>query len=74
MNYFIDCITKKYCCFAGRARRKEYWMFVLFSFLAGLVIGFVSGFLAAATKIEAFAFLGVIFNLAIRDLKSSSAI
>ncbi|MCO6552162.1 MAG: DUF805 domain-containing protein [Gilliamella sp.] len=30
MNWFIDCITKNYANFNGRARRKEYWMFVLF--------------------------------------------
>jgi len=29
MRYFISCI-KKYAVFKGRARRKEYWMFVLF--------------------------------------------
>jgi uncharacterized membrane protein YhaH (DUF805 family) len=31
MNWFIDCITKNYANFNGRARRKEYWMFVLFN-------------------------------------------
>ncbi|OCG34043.1 DUF805 domain-containing protein [Gilliamella sp. Gris1-4] len=30
MNWFIDCITKNYANFNGRARRKEYWMFILF--------------------------------------------
>jgi len=29
MNYFID-VVKKYAVFDGRARRKEYWMFILF--------------------------------------------
>ena len=65
MNYFIDCITKKYCCFAGRARRKEYWMFVLFGFLSGFVLGLVGAFIAGATEVPAFAFLGVIFGLAL---------
>lgn len=32
MNWFIDVI-KKYAVFNGRARRKEYWMFVLFYIL-----------------------------------------
>jgi uncharacterized membrane protein YhaH (DUF805 family) len=31
MNWFIDGITKNYANFNGRARRKEYWMYVLFS-------------------------------------------
>lgn len=32
MNWFID-VVKKYAVFNGRARRKEYWMFVLFYIL-----------------------------------------
>lgn len=65
MNYYIDCLTKKYCCFSGRARRKEYWMFVLFNFIAAFVIGFVGGFLAGLTNVTAFAFLGTIYNIAV---------
>ncbi len=37
MNWFIDCITKNYVNFSGRARRKEYWMFVLFSVILGII-------------------------------------
>lgn len=39
MNWYID-VLKKYAVFNGRARRKEFWMFNLFSFLAcvGLII------------------------------------
>ena len=29
MKYYIDAL-KKYANFNGRARRKEYWMFILF--------------------------------------------
>ncbi|MFF3375920.1 DUF805 domain-containing protein [Streptomyces sp. NPDC002680] len=42
MNYFLD-VLKKYAVFSGRARRKEYWMFVLFAsivYIALLAIGF----------------------------------
>lgn len=35
MNEFITCL-KKYATFQGRARRKEYWMFILISFLLGI--------------------------------------
>ena len=65
MNYFIDCLTKKYACFSGRARRQEYWMFVLFGCLSGFILGWVGASLAGATKIPAFAFLGTIYNLAV---------
>ena len=65
MNYFIDCLTKKYACFSGRARRQEYWLFVLFNFIAAFVVGFIGGVLAGATGVEAFAYLGAIYNLAV---------
>lgn len=65
MNYFIDCLTKKYVCFSGRARRQEYWMFVLFNIIAAFVVGFIGGFLASVTGVDAFAFLGAIYNLAV---------
>ena len=64
MDYFIECMTSKYLCFTGRARRKEYWMFVLFNFIAAFVVGFVGGLLAELTNIAAFAFLGVLYNFA----------
>jgi len=39
MKYFIGAL-KKYADFSGRARRKEYWMFILFYviFYVGLVV------------------------------------
>jgi len=33
MNWYIGC-WKKYATFSGRARRKEYWMFVVFNIIA----------------------------------------
>jgi len=39
MNYYFE-VLKKYAVFSGRARRKEYWTFVLFNFIIGLVLGF----------------------------------
>lgn len=37
MNYFLDALGK-YAVFSGRARRSEYWYFVLFSCLIGLAL------------------------------------
>ncbi len=45
MHYFIEAFTKNYVNFAGRARRKEYWMFVLFNCIAAFVVGFIAGLL-----------------------------
>ncbi|MCB1044125.1 MAG: DUF805 domain-containing protein [Acidobacteria bacterium] len=42
MNWYLDVI-KKYAVFTGRARRKEYWMFVLFNIIIAFVLGFVEG-------------------------------
>lgn len=64
MNYFISCIKDKYCCFSGRARRKEYWMFVLFNIIFSLVVGFIGGFLYGVTNVTAFLYLSTIYNLA----------
>lgn len=48
LGYFILCITKKYFCFKGRARRKEYWSFILFNFLISFAFGFLGGFFNAS--------------------------
>lgn len=42
MNWYVECL-KKYATFAGRARRKEYWMFSLFNIIFGFAIGFIQG-------------------------------
>ena len=42
MKWFIKCL-KQYADFKGRARRREYWMFVLFLFLIQFVVGVVFG-------------------------------
>lgn len=56
MEYFLDAL-KRYADFSGRARRKQYWMFVLFYFIFSIVVGIVDGILGTY-------FLGVIFGLA----------
>lgn len=38
--YFIQCLTKKYCCFSGRARRKEIWSFYLILIALLAIYGF----------------------------------
>lgn len=36
-NYFVLNITEKYACFNGRARRKEYFGFILFFWLLSMI-------------------------------------
>ncbi|OBX04754.1 membrane protein [Gallibacterium genomosp. 3] len=40
MNWYLLTI-KKYAVFQGRARRKEFWMFVLFNILFSFILGVV---------------------------------
>lgn len=40
MNWYLE-VLKKYAVFSGRARRKEYWLFVLFNIIIGLALGFI---------------------------------
>lgn len=38
MEWYLK-VLKNYVGFTGRARRTEYWMFVLFNFIAAVVLG-----------------------------------
>jgi uncharacterized membrane protein YhaH (DUF805 family) len=40
MQWYTDVI-KKYVVFSGRARRKEFWMFVLFNVIISIVLGII---------------------------------
>lgn len=41
MEHYINAF-KKYAVFAGRATRTEYWMFILFNFLAQIILSLIS--------------------------------
>ncbi|WIO73914.1 DUF805 domain-containing protein [Porticoccaceae bacterium LTM1] len=42
MNYYL-AVIKKYAVFSGRARRSEYWFFVLFNLIISFAMGFIDG-------------------------------
>jgi uncharacterized membrane protein YhaH (DUF805 family) len=42
MNYYLK-VLQNYATFSGRARRSEYWYFVLFNVIISFVFGFVGG-------------------------------
>lgn len=56
MEYFLGAY-KKYADFTGRARRQEYWMFILFYFIVSIILGIVDGVLGLQI-------LGLLFSLA----------
>lgn len=43
MEYFKNCVLKHYADFNGRARRKEYWFYILFQAIAIILASFVGG-------------------------------
>ena len=53
-NYYIH-VLKNYATFNGRARRSEYWYFVLFNAIISFVLGFVGGIIS-------FGLLGTIYS------------
>ena len=57
MEYYIGAF-KNYANFNGRARRKEYWMFVLFNVIATVVISVIAGIIR-------FPLLSTIYALAV---------
>jgi len=42
MEYYIGAFKNKYAVFNGRSRRREFWMFMLFNFIAAIIIGILS--------------------------------
>lgn len=39
MEYYVNAIKHHYADFSGRARRTEFWHFVLFNFIASVIAG-----------------------------------
>jgi uncharacterized membrane protein YhaH (DUF805 family) len=46
MNYYTE-VLKKYAVFDGRARRKEYWMFILWNSVIVIVLAVLNAVFAA---------------------------
>ncbi|MDK1287594.1 DUF805 domain-containing protein [Pseudoalteromonas umbrosa] len=57
MEWYIS-VLKNYAVFEGRSRRKEYWMFFLFNFIASFIFGFFDGLFGTS-------FLSIIYALVI---------
>ncbi|MCF6440511.1 DUF805 domain-containing protein [Pseudoalteromonas luteoviolacea] len=57
MEWYIS-VLKNYAVFEGRARRKEYWMFILFHTIATVILTLVDGLLGTS-------FLSIIYALAV---------
>lgn len=60
MSHFINAITQHYADFSGRARRKEYWMFMLFGYLLGVAAFLLDGVAAGGGIISGLLLLGLL--------------
>ena len=60
MNWYLK-VLKNYFNFSGRARRKEYWMFTLFSTIAVILFAFIDHVVLGAE----IGILGLIYSLAV---------
>lgn len=63
MSWYLAAL-KKYAVFSGRARRKEYWFFVLFNVIIAFVLGLIDGFLGFTTE-YGIGILGGLYALAV---------
>jgi uncharacterized membrane protein YhaH (DUF805 family) len=62
MKWYID-VLKKYAVFNGRARRKEYWMFMLITTIVAFALGTIEGIVGIASETDASVF-GALYQLA----------
>lgn len=63
MDLAIQCITKKYATFAGRARRKEYWLYVLLYFIMTLVLAAIGASLGSEESRQSLDMLSTVIGL-----------
>lgn len=64
MEWYLT-VLKKYAVFSGRARRQEYWFFVLFNFLISLALGFIDGLIGFTAEGSGLGVLGALYSLAV---------
>jgi len=64
MKWFLDALKNKYATFEGRARRAEYWYFVLFYALSIVALAIVDGVVGTFGEEIGIGLLSGIFVLA----------
>lgn len=62
MNWYLKCL-KQYADFSGRARRKEYWMYVLFYMIIAIVVHVIDVMLGWVTPEFEMGVLGGLYSL-----------
>jgi len=64
MNWYIE-VLKKYSVFTGRARRSEYWYFVLFNFINSVLMSLIDITLGTYDEATGYGVFGTIYGLAV---------
>src|SRR5690554_988956 len=64
MNWYME-VLKNYAGFSGRARRKEYWYFVLFNTIISSVLVFFDGITGTFSEATGMGLLCGIFELVV---------
>ncbi len=63
MKWYLQAL-KKYAVFEGRARRKEFWYFILFYFIIVIVLGYIDAMIGTVNASLGLGMLSGIFVLA----------
>lgn len=50
MNWYLKVVRDNYANFEGRARRKEYWMFMLFQIIFYVFLGLIGAFFVESSN------------------------
>ena len=64
MNWYLE-VLKKYSVFSGRARRKEYWIFLLFNIAISIVLAIIDGATGTFSEEMGLGLLGGVYALAV---------
>lgn len=64
MEWYLK-VLKNYAGFSGRARRKEYWYFILFNLIISVVLGMIDGVTGSFSVEAGLGLLSGIYALAV---------
>lgn len=64
MSWYLEAL-KKYAVFSGRARRMEYWYFVLFNLVVYIVLTLIDTLLGTFNIVQGVGLLSGIYSLAV---------
>ena len=64
MEWYLKVVRDNYANFDGRARRKEYWMFILINLVIGFMLGIIEGALGIFSSTEE-SVLALIYQLGV---------